>query len=63
MKLPGMVFARILRPPSHAAKMTSVDYSAAEKIAGTKVIREGDLVAVINEDRDKADEAIVQNQS
>jgi isoquinoline 1-oxidoreductase len=60
MKLPGMVFARILRPPSHAAKMTSVDYSAAEKIAGTKVIREGDLVAVINEDHDKADEAIVK---
>jgi nicotinate dehydrogenase subunit B len=60
MKLPGMVFARILRPPSHAAKMTSVDYSGAEKIAGTKVIRDGDLIAVINEDRDKADEAIVK---
>jgi isoquinoline 1-oxidoreductase len=60
MKLPGMVFARILRPPSHAAKMTSVDYSGAEKIAGTKVIRDGDLVAVINESRDKADEAIVK---
>jgi isoquinoline 1-oxidoreductase len=60
MKLPGMVFARILRPPSHAAKMTSVDYSGAEKIAGTKVIRDGDLVAVINENRDKADEAIVK---
>jgi isoquinoline 1-oxidoreductase len=58
--LPGMVFARILRPPSHAAKMTSVDYSGAEKIAGTKVVREGDLVAVINENRDKVDEAIVK---
>ncbi len=60
MKLPGMVFARILRPPSHAAKLTSVDYSAAEKIAGTKVVRDGDFIAVINEDRDKADEAIVK---
>ena len=60
MKLPGMVFARILRPPSHAAKMTSVDYSEAEKIAGTKVVRDGDLIAVINENRDKADEAIVK---
>lgn len=60
MKLPGMVFARILRPPSHAAKMTSVDYSGAEKIAGTKVVRDGDLVAVINENHDKADEAIVK---
>jgi nicotinate dehydrogenase subunit B len=60
MKLPGMVFARILRPPSHAAKLTSVDYSAAEKIAGTKVVRDGDFIAVINENRDKADEAIVK---
>ena len=60
MKLPGMVFARILRPPSHAAKLTSVDYSAAEKIAGTKVVRDGDFIVVINENRDKADEAIVK---
>ena len=60
MKLPGMVFARILRPPSHAAKLTSVDFSGAEKIAGTKVVRDGDFIAVINENRDKADEAIVK---
>ena len=60
LKLPGMVFARILRPPSHGAKLTSVDYSGAEKIAGTKVVRDGDLVAVLNENRDKADEAIVK---
>jgi nicotinate dehydrogenase subunit B len=60
IKLPGMVFARILRPPSHAAKLTSVDYSGAEKITGTKVVRDGDFIAVINESRDKADEAIVK---
>ena len=60
LKLPGMVFARILRPPSHGAKLTSVDSSGAEKIAGTKVVRDGDLVAVLNENRDKADEAITK---
>jgi isoquinoline 1-oxidoreductase len=59
-KIPGMVYARILRPPSHGAKMTSVDYSAAEKISGTKVMKDGDLVVVFNENRDKADEAIVK---
>lgn len=59
-KLPGMLFARILRPPSHGAKLTSVDTSAAEKIAGTKVIHEGDFVAVLNENRDLADQAIVK---
>ena len=60
LKLPGMVYARILRPPSHGAKLTSVDFSGAEKIEGTKVVRDGDLIAVLHENRDKADEAIVK---
>ncbi|MBK7133709.1 MAG: xanthine dehydrogenase family protein molybdopterin-binding subunit [Bacteroidales bacterium] len=58
LKLPGMVYARILRPPSHGAKLTSVDYSAAEKLPGVKVIRDGDLVAVLHENREKADAAL-----
>jgi len=60
LKLPGMVFARVLRPPSHGAKLTSVDYSGAEKIKGVKVIRDGDLIAILHENHDKADEAIVK---
>ena len=60
MKLPGMVFARILRPPSHGAKLKSVDYSAAEKFEGIKVIHDGDLVAVLHENRDTADQALVK---
>jgi isoquinoline 1-oxidoreductase len=60
MKFPGMVYARILRAPSHGAKLTSVDYAAAEAVAGTKVIRDGDFIAVLNESRDGADEAIVK---
>ncbi|HLP73594.1 MAG TPA: molybdopterin cofactor-binding domain-containing protein [Bacteroidales bacterium] len=63
MKLPGMVYARILRPPSHGAKVSKVDWSAAEKIAGTTVIHEGDLIAVLNENRDRADEAYVKIQA
>jgi isoquinoline 1-oxidoreductase len=60
MKIPGMMFARILRPPSHGAKMTSVDVSGAEKIEGTQVIHDGDLVAVLHENRDSADIAIAK---
>ena len=60
MKLPGMVFARILRPPSHGAKLTTVDTSGAEKVEGAKVVRDGDLIAVLHENRDKADEALVK---
>jgi nicotinate dehydrogenase subunit B len=60
LKLPGMIFARILRPPSHGAKMTSVDVSGAEKIEGIRVVRDGDFIAVVSENKDKVDEAIVK---
>ena len=58
MKLPGMVFARILRPKSLAGKLTSVDYSEAEKVAGTTVVRDGELVAVLNENYVMAGKAL-----
>jgi nicotinate dehydrogenase subunit B len=58
IKMEGMTFARILRPPSHGAKLASVDTSGAEKVEGAKVVREGDLIAVLHESRDKADEAL-----
>jgi nicotinate dehydrogenase subunit B len=60
LKIPGMVFARILRPSSHGAKMTSVDVSGAENIGGVQVVRDGDFIAVISENKDKVDEAIVK---
>jgi isoquinoline 1-oxidoreductase len=60
MRLPGMVYARILRPPSHGAKLISADVSGAEKIAGVSIVRDGDFIAVISENHDKADEAIVK---
>jgi len=59
-KLPGMVFARVLRPPSHGAKLTTVDVSGAEQVQGTQVVRDEDFIAVLNENRDRADEAIVK---
>jgi nicotinate dehydrogenase subunit B len=59
-KLPGMVFATILRPPSHGAKLTSADVSGAEKIPGVKVVRDGDLIAVLHENKDIADQAVVK---
>ena len=49
LKLPGMVFARIIRPKSLSGKLTSIDYSEAEKVPGTTVVREGELVGILNE--------------
>ena len=56
--LPGMVFARILRPPAHGAKLKRVDTSAAEKMENVDVIRDGDLVAVLHPHPDGAARAL-----
>ncbi|MEI6668685.1 MAG: molybdopterin cofactor-binding domain-containing protein [Acidobacteriota bacterium] len=54
----GALHARILRPPSHGATMTQVDTSAAEKLPGVRVIRDGDMVAILHQHRDEADAAL-----
>jgi len=58
LKQPGMVYAKVLRPPSHLSKLISVDYSAAEKLDGIQVVRDEELVAVLHEKPDKAEEAL-----
>ncbi len=58
LKLPGMVYAKVLRPPSHLSKLLSVDYSEAEKMEGVNVVRDDQLVAVLHELPDKAEEAL-----
>ena len=57
ISLPGMLCARILRPPVHGATLKSIDTSAAEK-AGARVVRTDDLIAVLHERRDVADDAL-----
>ena len=59
-QLPGLLHARILRPPSHGAKLLTADVSEAQKIKGIQVVRDGDLIAILSDDRDLADLAIVK---
>ncbi len=56
--IPGTLHARIVRPPAHGATVKDVDTSAAEKLPGVRVIREGDLIAVLHERPDIADRAL-----
>jgi isoquinoline 1-oxidoreductase len=56
--IPGTLHACILRPPAHGANMRSVDTSAAGKMAGVRVVRDGDLVAVLHECPDIAARAL-----
>jgi isoquinoline 1-oxidoreductase len=43
---PGMLHAKILRPPQFGATLTSADTREAEAMPGVKVVHEGDFVAV-----------------
>ncbi len=58
MRLAGQLYARILRPPVHRAKLQSVDSSAAEAIGGVTVVRRDDLVAVLHTDPQRSGEAL-----
>src|SRR5450759_3676350 len=55
---PGALHARVLRPPAHGATLVTVDTAAAERVAGVRVVRDRDLVAVLHEHRDEADKAL-----
>jgi isoquinoline 1-oxidoreductase len=56
----GMLYARILRPPAHGAKLKSIDTSAAEKTKGVWVVRDGDLIAVLCKSPDEAENALAK---
>jgi isoquinoline 1-oxidoreductase len=58
IRVPGMLYARILRPPAHGAKLKSVDTAPAREIAGVQVVQDGDLVAVLHEFPDVAETAL-----
>jgi CO/xanthine dehydrogenase Mo-binding subunit len=47
MVRPEMMFGAVLRPDSYNAKLESIDTSAAEKISGVKVVRDGDFTGVV----------------
>ncbi|MBE3071579.1 MAG: xanthine dehydrogenase family protein molybdopterin-binding subunit, partial [Acidobacteria bacterium] len=56
--IPGVLHARIVRPPAHGATLRDVDTTAAEKIEGVRVVRDDALIAVLHERRDVADRAL-----
>ena len=54
---PGLLHARLVKPPVHGAKLIAADTSLAEKF-GAQVVKQGDMVAVLHERPDVADEAL-----
>jgi isoquinoline 1-oxidoreductase len=58
IRVPDMVYARVLRPPSHGAKIKSLDASAVDGQEGCQVVRDGELVAVLHKYPDMAEKAL-----
>jgi isoquinoline 1-oxidoreductase len=60
---PGMLHARILRPPVHGAKLIHADTSGAKEIEGAQIVEDGDLIAVLHPYPDLAERALAKIKS
>ena len=59
LRLPRMVHARIVRPPSYGAKLRALEAGAVERMPGVlKVMRDGSFLAVITEREHQAVQAM-----
>lgn len=61
LQVPGMVHARLVRPPSPAAQLVSIDENAVKDIPGLiKIVQRGNFIGVIAEREEQAIQASKQ---
>ncbi len=60
LRLPGMLYARILRPPVHGALLLGLDLAPAQALPGTRVLRDGKMAAVLHADPEMAAAALAR---
>jgi isoquinoline 1-oxidoreductase len=58
IKRPGMLYGKVLYPPSFGATLKSLDSAAAEMMPGVTVVRDGDFVGVTAQDPQSAEKAV-----
>jgi len=58
-----MMFGKVLRATGFNATLVSVDTSAAEKMPGVKLVRDGDFIGVVAPDAYMAEQAIAAIQA
>ena len=58
IRVPDMLYAKILRPPAHGAKLLSVDLADAMQVKGVQIIQERDFIAVLHDNPDVAELAL-----
>ena len=59
MNLPGMLYGKVLRPPSYGAKLVEADVTKAKNIAGVIVVKDGEFVGVAAPDINTARKALL----
>ena len=59
MNLPGMLYGKVLRPPSYGAKLVEADLTKAKNIAGVIVVKDGEFVGVAAPDMETARKALL----
>ncbi len=57
VRLPNMLYAKVLRPPAHGARLKKIDVSGARAVPGAQVVETGDLTAVLHALPDMAERA------
>jgi isoquinoline 1-oxidoreductase len=58
LKLPDMMYGKVLRPSAFHATLASLDSSQAEKLPGVEVVRDGNFVGVVAANEFSADKAL-----
>lgn len=58
IRFPGLLYASIVRPPAHNAKLISIDTSAAEKMDGIQIRKEGEFVVLLHENPETVERAM-----
>lgn len=57
--IPGMLYGKVLRPPSYGATLQQIDTARAERIGGViSIVQDGDFVGVVAEREDIAEYAV-----
>ncbi|MGH9437456.1 MAG: molybdopterin cofactor-binding domain-containing protein, partial [Terriglobia bacterium] len=57
LRLPGMLYGKIVRPASFGAKLISLDTHAAEAMPGVTVVHDGDFIGVAAPNPERASKA------
>ncbi len=58
IRLPKMLYGKVLRPPAHGARLKGVDLSAAKEVKDAVLVQDGDFIGVVHPLPDMAEKIL-----